>query len=187
MWGRVFRDSPVFRWLSGNTGQYDLPISMSSVRMGDRLLYMGGADMVLFAMLAARTGLSGNAHAFVADEAAAARVRQAAEERGVLVDVTTGDLRGRFPFDADAFDVAMVDASAVVPLLDYREVRRVLRPGGRVVALAGSARRSLMSKPGTPPGLGEQLRQSMGTAFRAARILAERDGWVFVEALKGRR
>jgi SAM-dependent methyltransferase len=159
---------------------------MSSVRMGDRLLYMGGADMGLFATLAGRTGLSGIAHCFVSDQAAAARVQHAAHEQGVLVEVTTGDLQAPFPFDAASFDVAIVDASATLPPLDYNEVRRVLRPGGRVVALAGGARRHLMSKPSTPPGLGEDLRQAMSAAFPAARILAERDGWVFVEALKGR-
>lgn len=154
--------------------------------MGDRLLYMGGADMGLFATLAARTGLSGSAHSFVADEATATRARNAAEQQGVLVEVTTGDLQARFPFDADAFDVAIVDASAALPPLDYNEVHRVLRPGGRVVALAGSARRGFMSKPSRPAGFGEELRRAIGTAFRAPRILAERDGWVFVEALKGR-
>ncbi|MPZ18198.1 MAG: hypothetical protein GEV06_09835 [Luteitalea sp.] len=159
---------------------------MSSVRIGDRLLYIGGADMGLLALLATRTGLSGSARSLVADEAAAARVRQAAEQRGVLVEVTTEDLQAGFPFDADAFDVAIVDASASLPPLDYSEVRRVLRPGGRVVALAGCARRRLMGKPPTPVGRGEQLRQALGGAFPAARILAERDGWVFVEALKGR-
>jgi SAM-dependent methyltransferase len=98
------------------------------------------------------------------------------------------------PFAADAFDVIVIhagdrslpalDDSASVPLL--REANRVLRGGGRLLVIEGG-----------PRGIAGLLRPrarlldpaatvaALTTAgFRAARPLAEREGYRFTEGLK---
>jgi ubiquinone/menaquinone biosynthesis C-methylase UbiE len=55
------------------------------------------------------------------------------------------------------------------------ECLRLLRPGGRCVVVGRDAH--------APPEIGATLQ---GRGYRAARLLAERNGWWFAEALKGR-
>ena len=170
-----------------------LPVAMSGVRMGERALQIGVADRSLAGAIAAKVGLSGHAAFAVTSEAKAAHARSAGEAAGVLVDVQVTPL-ATLPFAADAFDVIVVHAgdaslpgltdSSGVPLL--REAYRVLRSGGRILIIEGR-----------PRGVGGLLRPraarldltatvaALSTAgFRAARPLAEREGYRFTEGLK---
>jgi SAM-dependent methyltransferase len=175
-----------------------LAVTMTGVRMGERVLQIGLADRQLTAMLVSRPGLSGQAAIAVADEAAAAKARAAAVESGALVDVHVSPLEA-LPISDGAFDVVIVhnaagmlaarDASARVRVM--AECRRVLRAGGRLIAL----------EPGTPSGIAALLRRAPvvdpayegagGTAavleaagFRPVRLLADREGVRFIEGLR---
>jgi ubiquinone/menaquinone biosynthesis C-methylase UbiE len=174
---------------------HTLVVAMSGARMGDRLVQIGCAHGARLGAIAAPVGLSGRAVAVVPDETAAARARKGAEQAGVLVDVMTAALT-RLPLDDDAFDVAVIDdtggllaslgAHDRVSLV--REVCRVLRPGGRVVVIGAVPRGglgALLSK--SPRGAPFDPVPSLeADGFKAARRLAEREGFVFVEAVKPR-
>jgi len=75
-----------------------LPVTMSAVRMGERVLQIGIDDPGLASALAAKVGLSGNAAIVVTDDADAARARTAAASGGVLVDVQVTPL-APLPFE----------------------------------------------------------------------------------------
>jgi ubiquinone/menaquinone biosynthesis C-methylase UbiE len=175
-----------------------LAVTMTGVRMGERVLQIGLGDARLTSMLAAKPGLSGHAALVVRDEGEAERARAVASESGLLVDVHIAPMHA-LPLADRAFDVVIVhDAAAALAPLDARmrvqaiaDSHRVLRPGGRMVAL----------EPGTPTGLLAKLRgaqppdtaynASGGTlatlqaaGFKAVRLLADRDGYRFFEGLK---
>jgi ubiquinone/menaquinone biosynthesis C-methylase UbiE len=170
---------------------------MAGVKLGERLLQIGVDDAVLAGQLAAKTGLSGTAAHMVSSDHDAVQVQRGAKKVGVLVEVRVGML-DRLPFDDDAFDLVVVhsahaqlasatDAERVAVL---RDARRVLRPGGRLIAVeAGTAngvRSLLRSAPaaqaaydatgGTPAA----LRQA---GFGAVRDLGDREGLKFAEGL----
>jgi SAM-dependent methyltransferase len=126
-------------------------------------------------------------------EAKAADARRAGEGAGVLVDVQTASLP-TLPFAADAFDVVIVHAGdstiptvadpAGVPTL--REAYRVLRSGGRLLIIEGGSRGIAGLLRGRRPLLDPAATiAALGTAgFRAARPLADREGYRFTEGLK---
>ena len=171
---------------------------MAGVKLGERLLQIGVDDAALAGQLAARTGLSGTAAHMVASDDDAVHVNRGAKKAGALVEVRVGAL-DRLPFDDGAFDLVVVHsargqlASATVDERSavLKDARRVLRPGGRLVAI----------EPGTASGLRAMLRQppaaqsaydaAGGTlealrraGFAAARDLGDREGLKFAEGLK---
>jgi len=178
----VFAQNVLVRWLTGNRQRYDLAVSMTGVKLGERLLQVGCADAGLLAALGAKVGYSGRACGLDTDTAAATSARANAERDGVLVETFTAPY-DRFPFDADSFDVVVIrpggtlgDGPAVAAAA--HEANRVLRPGGRCLAITTRGRGSVALS-------NDALLQAAGGAgFRGARVLAEREGWVFVEALK---
>ena len=60
-----------------------LPVTMSAVRMGERVLQIGVDDPALASAIAAKVGLSGNAAIAVTDDRDAARAHGAAAHAGV--------------------------------------------------------------------------------------------------------
>ena len=174
-----------------------LPITMSAVRMGERVLQIGVDDPEVTCALAAKVGLSGNAAIAVTDNEAAARARSAAARAGVLVDVQVTPL-APLRFESGAFDlviahsthgrVSSLDANARTAAA--REWHRVLRAGGRIMTIeAGRASgfKSLLRH----PRQGESYEASGGVVgaleaagFRAVRVLAEREGYKFAEGIK---
>ena len=121
-----------------------LPVTMSAVRMGERVLQIGVDDPAVASAIAAKVGLSGNAAIVVPTIATRARAHHAAASAGVLVDVT-GDARSRrCRSTSGAFDLVIAHRHAracVVPrranatIAAMREWHRVLRPGGRVMTI----------------------------------------------------
>ena len=175
-----------------------LAITMTGVRMGERVLQVGVADTALTSTLAARPGLSGQSAIVVSDERAGDRARAIATESGALVDVHVAAPQA-IPLADGVFDVVVFhNAAALLAPLDaaararaMAECHRVLRPGGRVVALEA----------GTPSGLGALLRRAPATdpayddaggtsaaleagGFKPVRLLADREGYRFFEGLK---
>ena len=174
-----------------------LPVAMSGIRMGERVLQIGIDNPTLVGSLAAKVGLSGQATIVVGDEASAARARSAAQKAGALVDVQVLPLQA-LPFAEGSFDVIVVhgiggllaslDDSARVGLL--RESFRALRTGGRIVVIESGVRGGLsgLLRPSRAQGsyaTSGGAVAALGVAgFRAPRVLAEREGYKFSEALK---
>lgn len=179
------------------TEPYRLAVMMTGIKMGDRLLLLGCGDGGLFAALGAKVGLTGTACAFDDNEAAATRARKAAEKAGVLAEVQRARY-DRLPYEDQSFD--LVVARDVLPSMlpevrvgCLREALRVLRPGGRIVAIEPT-RRGGLGAFFTDRSVDPYYRSSGGAecAFRtegfvAVRTLAEREGLTFVEGVKSRQ
>ena len=166
-----------------------LVVSMTGVRMGDRLLVIGATQPRVIAQLAAKPGLTGRTCAVDESADLAARAEETAQKEGALVEVETAPF-DQLPFEGAAFDVVVVNRA--LGRLDenrrdacLREAARVLREGGRCVVIG----------PGRPAGIGawfwkpallpadiERLMQSAG--FRAVHTLADRDAMIFVEGAR---
>ena len=175
-----------------------LAVSMTGVKLGDRVAFVGVPDPGRVAAIAAKVGLSGRAAAAVPDADAVARVNRAAADDGVLVDTDIADMK-RLPYSDGEFDLAVVDdTGALVEQLSdddraavAREAARILRPGGRVVVLGGGEptglNRLLAKSPASPLVLSGAINALLGAnGFGIVRTLAEREGLVFVEGLRSR-
>ena len=174
-----------------------LAVSMAGVKLGDRLLIVGCGDPVLIARLAVKTGLTGRAYAVDAAEALTARAADVALREGALIETASASWQA-LPCDAAAFDVAVI--RDVLPHLavdggaaSVAEVHRVLRPGGRCLVIDTAPRRGFGALLRPAPAAGHYgapenvVRALERTGFRAARVLAQREGLVFVEGVKGNR
>jgi ubiquinone/menaquinone biosynthesis C-methylase UbiE len=179
----LFAQNVIVRWLTGNRRRYDLAVSMVGVKLGERVLQVGGDDPGLLAALAAKVGFTGRACAVDAGTEAAERARVAAERAGVLVETFTARYE-HLPFDPASFDVVVIRpggslGSAETLAHAAQAATRVLRPGGRCLVVAGGGRGKVTASDA------ERFIQIAGAAgLRGARVLAHRDGWLFVEAMK---
>jgi len=177
---------------------HTLVVGMAGTKMGDRLVQIGCAHGGRLGAVAAKVGLSGRAVAIVPDNDDAARAQKGAESAGVLVDVQVAP-PSALPLEDSAFDVAVVDdTGGLFGTMDtdiraraVREIARVLRPGGRVVligAMPPSGIGAMLSRAAAPPFVssGEAAKTLDANGFRSARIIGEREGLAFVEAMKPR-
>jgi len=178
---------------------HSLVVGMSGVRMGDRLLHVGCAHGRRLAAVAAKVGLSGRAVVVVPDDQASMRARVGAAGEGVLVDVHVAPTT-KLPVEDAGFNVAVVDDTdglfGTMRAEDLRkavrEIARALDPGGRVVIVGASPRTGLGAifsrAPIGPPFVssGEAAKALSANGFRSARIIGEREGLAFVEAIKPR-
>jgi len=174
-----------------------LPVTMSAVRMGERVLQIGVDDPALASAIAAKVGLSGNAAIAVTDDRDAARAHGAAANAGVLVDVKVTPL-APLPFDNEAFDIVIVhsmrgllsslDSNARVEAM--REWHRVVRHGGRVMTIEPGAVSGLKSL--IQPRRSDEAHEGSGgvvgalemAGFRPVRLLADREGYKFAEGIR---
>ena len=178
---------------------YPLVVGMVGTKMGERFVQIGCAHGGRLGAVAAKVGLSGRAVAITPDETSAERARKGAAEAGMLVEVEVAPMTA-LPAEDRAFDVAVVDDTGgllvEMPPEDrhglVRELFRILRPGGRVVALGAipqSGLGALLKRgPSEPSFAASGALHEVLTAdgFRPVRTLAERDGLIFVEAVKPR-
>jgi SAM-dependent methyltransferase len=174
-----------------------LPVTMSAVRMGERVLQIGIDDPAVASAIAAKVGLSGHAAIAVTDDREAARAHGAAANAGVLVDVKVTPL-APLPFDNDAFDLVIVHGArgllsslaANVRLDAMREWHRVVRHGGRVMTIepgAVSGIKSLIQQRRSDEdyeGRGGVVAALEVAGFRPVRLLADREGYKFAEGIK---
>jgi SAM-dependent methyltransferase len=174
-----------------------LPITMTGVRMGERLLQIGIDDPVTAAALAKKVGLSGSSALVAPTETDAGHARSAAAKAGVLIDVQVAPWRS-FPFDAGAFDLIVLHGTrgllASLPPQDrvacLQESHRVLRAGGRLIViesrprggLAGLLRGHRIDEHYAAAGGAEGALKAEG--FKPVRVLGEADGLKFTEGLK---
>jgi ubiquinone/menaquinone biosynthesis C-methylase UbiE len=184
------------RWLPlRKSTQEMLAVSMAGIKLGDRLLVVGCADPILIARLAIKTGLTGRALAVDEQEKAVTAAAEIAAREGALIETATAPWT-TLPLEADSFDVVIV--RDILPHLTtdtrsgcIREVLRVLRPGGRCLVIDGKGRTSIVSVVRGASGASDYaaadgpVHALTAQGFKAARILAERQGLVFAEAVKG--
>jgi SAM-dependent methyltransferase len=172
----VFASNALVRLLRGDPGRYDLLTRMIGARLGDRMLACGAGDPGLVTALGKVTGLSGRAVALAGSPGDASRIQAAADGAGVLVEVVESPPTA-LPFTEGDFDLALVDAVSAPVARLLPELRRVLRPGGRIVLVVRQ------KAPDAPAPADVQA--ATAVHFKGARVLLERDGYGIVEALKG--
>jgi len=174
-----------------------LAVTMSGVRLGERVLQIVGVgDAGLAALIASKAGLTGTAAIIANDKRAAERASGALADAGALADVLTA-AGPRLPFSEAAFDVAVIHSDATRSRLHSErtewllECHRVLRGGGRLIIIEGTkvglraffgSRHSGDSTTGRQPGGTDEALKS--ARFRAVRVLADREGFKFTEGLK---
>ena len=175
----------LFRMLTRNRGGRSmdpLQVSMTGVRMGERFLQIGCHDKSLLSGLASKVGLSGLAAVAVFDAAQAKKVASVGQKVGALIETQT--IAGTtLPFDADQFDMVVVDDTngafsaieATTRGAYLRDALRTVRKGGRVEIVEGTAKR---------PDQYDALDDLTAAGFRPVRVLAERDGFRFLEGLR---
>jgi SAM-dependent methyltransferase len=162
---------------------------MSSVRMGERALQIGVADASLVGAIASKVGMSGHAAVAVEQERDAEKARSGAASAGALVDVTVAPLDA-LPFPSDSFDVVVMHpeglaqpVSAAAGLVS--EAYRVLRAGGRLVIIEGRGVGFAGRVRGPAPADASTTLGALDAAgFKATRVLAEREGYRFIEGIK---
>ena len=172
-----------------------LAVSMTGIKMGDRMVHIGCGHGGRLGAVASKVGLSGRAVAIVPDEKSAAKAQKGAAKAGVLVEVSVAPL-GTLALDASAFDLAIIDntdrllstASAGDRAASVRELFRVLRPGGRLIVVSAAPRAGLGGLFARAPA-GPAFDASptlLREGFKTVRVVAERDGLHFLEGLKPR-
>jgi ubiquinone/menaquinone biosynthesis C-methylase UbiE len=172
----------------------DLRVAMVGPQLGNRVLQIGHGDPRLITLLAAEVGVSGQASALVADDAAAGMITRVATARGVLVDVKIAPLRTP-PFAQGWFDVVVIPEfiGAMRPherVGALQGARQVLRIGGRMLVIESAPRGglgALFSARSVDPhyraqGGAEAALRAEG--FSRVRRLAEREGLLFTEGTK---
>jgi ubiquinone/menaquinone biosynthesis C-methylase UbiE len=178
---------------------HTLVVSMTGVKLGDRLVQVGCAHGRRLGAVAGKVGLSGRAVAVVPDEASAARARKGAADAGALVEVEVAPTTG-LPLEENGFDLAIVDDTgglfgtmrAEDRVGSVRELLRVLRQGGRVIVIGAAPRGGLgalfsNARSGPPfVASGDANKALEADGFKSVRTLADREGLVFVEAIKPR-
>lgn len=167
-----------------------LAVTMPGVKLGDRVLVVGCGDPPLVASLAAKTGLTGRACAVDESAERSAEAARVALAEGALLETFTAPLAS-LPLDESSFDIVvlrdvLLDDSEHARAQVVREARRVLRPGGRCLAIqtmrGGIAR--LLRGGGALTDTAGATRALNEAQFRGVRTLAERDGLAFVEGTK---
>ena len=168
-----------------------LSVGMAAAKLGDRVLVMGCDDTSLIAAIGARTGLTGRTLAVDESRDRCTRADFVAQKEGTLIETQTTPLTS-IGADAGSFDLVLVRDALREADVNRRtaaliEAHRVLRPGGRCLVIEGSPRRGLSALfgVGAKAPAAEPINRALNAAgFAAVRTLAERDGQVFVEAIK---
>lgn len=183
-----------------------LPIKMSGIRLGERLLQIGADDPTLLAQMAQKIGLSGTTVVVVTDAQAEKRAKDAAAGVGALIELhLISPQAAAIPVDDGAFDVVVVHTTqGLLAALRasggggtahpdrelLRDARRALRHGGRIIVVEAGPKSGLAGvlKPYKPDQAYEAGGGTVGAleaaGFRPVRLLSERDGYRFTEGLK---
>jgi ubiquinone/menaquinone biosynthesis C-methylase UbiE len=164
------------RWFRASPPGDPLAVTMTGVKLGDRLLIVGGGQTKLVAQLALKPGLTGRGCTVDESASTTARAAEAALKEGALMESETAPLTA-LPYPSDSFDVVVMNHTLRELSPEKRvsvlgETRRVLRDGGRCIAV---------EKRGRAVEIEDAFRSA---GYRAVRTLAEREGLAFVEGAK---
>jgi ubiquinone/menaquinone biosynthesis C-methylase UbiE len=169
-----------------------LSVSMVGVKLADRVLVVGCRDPKLIASLAIKAGLTGRTCAIDPAEPLVREAERVTLAEGALVEFTTGPLT-HLPYEPATFDVVVLrdvvrTGDPPDPRAIAAESNRVLRPGGRCMAIDGlGSTKGWLRARSTPanPAVATTVTDALTSAgFVAVRTLAEREGVVFLEAMK---
>lgn len=158
-----------------------LHVSMTGVRMGERFLQIGCHDRALLSGLAAKVGLSGTAAVAALRDADAKNAASVGRKVGALIEVADIDEGRAWPYDEAQFDMVVVDDTSDTfggsenRATVLSNARRALRPGGRIEVIERV--KSNVPDYNIQPDLN-------AAGFRPVRVLAERDGFRFIEGLR---
>jgi SAM-dependent methyltransferase len=175
-----------------------LPLTMAGVRAGERLLQIGLDSPSLSAALAARVGMNGTAAHVFTNEQDANKSRAAAAKAGIGVDVRVINTLRSLPYDDDSFDIVIIHSMTglLAGMAPYTRVRcleetlRVLRAGGRALVIEPEPRGGLAGLFRSYPvdshyaATGEAIGALKAEGFKPVRVLADREGYRFIEAFK---
>ncbi len=154
-----------------------LVVAMTGIRLGDRAIF-SGSDADLLLPLAARVGLSGRL-LVVCPAAAALQAR--AEREGLLVESADA------PPGEAGFDLAVVQAEDDWSG-DLASLLTAVRPGGRLVVIAGQRASGLLSRFGrrasSAPDAAGIVDGLVRAGWTRARSIGDREGLTFVEAVR---
>ncbi len=177
------------RWFKASAPRDPLAVTMTGVKLGDRLLVVGCGAAKLVAQLALKPGLTGRACAIDENPAMSARASNVAQREGALVEVETAPPT-MLPHNDGSFDVVVLNhilgrLSVDRRVLVANEARRVLREGGRCISIESAARgglAALVAGPGTPSA--EIERAFTQADLRAVHPIGESEGLSFVEGAR---
>ena len=165
----------------GGSSMDPLHVSMTGVRMGERFLQIGCYDKALLAGLAAKVGLSGTSAVAAFDESQVKLARSIGAKVGALIEVEDIDKGRAWPYGEALFDMVVIDNTGDefrgIEHHDelLRNALRTVRPGGRIEAVTRVQ----------SPHPHVDFQQLLTTAgFKPVRLLAERNGFRFVEGLR---
>ena len=167
-----------------------LIVTMTGLRVGDRVLIAGADDHRTLRLLAVKPGLSGRVCLVDEDDSRTTRGAAGAEEEGALVEPFTAPFT-MLPFDSGSFDVVVLNhlmarVTAEKRVSVFSEAVRVLRPAGRGVVIDRGRRSGLGALLGgaTRVDSADVERAMRAADFSGVRLLVERDGLVFLEGAR---
>jgi hypothetical protein len=158
-----------------------LHVSMTGVRMGERFLEIGCRDRALLSGLAAKVGLSGSAAVAALDPIDARNAEAIGRKVGALIEVQMIDGGRSWPYSDEQFDMIVVDdtedtfGGRAEKSVILSAARRALRRGGRIEIIG----REQSNVPNY-----DIENDLVAAGFKPVRLLAERDGFRFVEGLR---
>jgi hypothetical protein len=165
----------------GGQAMDPLHVSMTGVRMGERFLQIGCNDKALLSGLAAKVGLSGSCAVAAANASQVKLAESIGRKVGALIDVRDIANGREWTFDEAAFDLVVVD--------DTFDGFRGFEPPGGILqkafdALRKGGRIEVITREKPQQGQVDFVQLLSDTGFKPVRVLAERDGFRFVEGLR---
>jgi tRNA A58 N-methylase Trm61 len=158
-----------------------LQVSMTGVRMGERVLQIGCHDRSLLAGLASKVGLSGNIAVAASHDRQVKLAEAIGRKVGALIDVKNINAGRDWRIDEDAFDMVVVDdtddgfSGFKPPVEILRKSLGSLRPGGRI---------EVVTPVNSEHGKFDFVELLGEAGFKPVRILADVNGLRFVEGLR---